>query len=49
MASDNDGHRIGVVLADGQSFNIIWLPKKVQVLPVRRENDAALVRRGEAK
>jgi len=39
MASGDDGYRIGIVLTDGQSFNITWLPKMVLVstpLPSRR-------------
>ena len=34
MEGDNDGYRIGVVLADGQSVNITWLPKTVTVSPL---------------
>lgn len=31
MASGDDGYHIGIVLADGQSFNIAWLPKTILV------------------
>ncbi|MCG2660845.1 MAG: heparinase II/III family protein [Kiritimatiellae bacterium] len=36
MASGNEGYRIRITLADGQSFNITWLPKTVTVSPLLR-------------
>jgi len=34
MAGGDEGYRIRIVLADGQSCNITWLPKRVAVSPL---------------